>query len=140
MLIISYDLIGGIRNIIRMCCRCLLLFPGRSFRPSERRLKRRFTALIFTLFHLNPSVRITTAVSGRFLLRNDHRFTPFLYTFLDWRITTAVSGRFSLVYSRFRPFMRRSVGPGLRCWCLLIGCRRISHLSIACFVVWAELL
>jgi hypothetical protein len=29
--------------------------------------KRRFTALIFTLFHRNPSVRITTAVSGRFL-------------------------------------------------------------------------
>jgi hypothetical protein len=27
--------------------------------------KRRFTALIFTLFHRNPSVRITTAVSGR---------------------------------------------------------------------------
>jgi hypothetical protein len=45
--------------------------------------KRRLTALIFTLFHRNPSVRITTAVSGRFLLRNDHRFTPFLYTFLD---------------------------------------------------------
>jgi hypothetical protein len=74
--------------------------------------KRRFTALIFTVFHRNPSVRITTAVSGRFLLRNDHRFTPFLYTFLDWRITTAVSGRFSPVYSRFRPFTRRSVGPG----------------------------
>jgi hypothetical protein len=75
--------------------------------------KRRFTALIFTLFHRNPSVRITTAVSGRFLLWNDHRFTPFLYTFLDWRITTAVSGRFSPVYSRFRPFTHRSVGPGL---------------------------
>jgi hypothetical protein len=45
--------------------------------------KRRFTALISTLFHRNPSVRITTAVSGRFLLRNDHRFTPFLNTFLD---------------------------------------------------------
>ncbi len=29
------------------------------------------------------------------------------------RITTAVSGRFSPVYSRFRPFTRRSVGPGL---------------------------
>ncbi len=28
--------------------------------------ERRFTALIFTLFHRNPSVRITTAVSGRF--------------------------------------------------------------------------
>jgi hypothetical protein len=76
--------------------------------------KRRFTALIFTLFHRNPSVRIMTAVSGRFLLRNDHRFTPFLYTYLDWRITTAVSGRFSPVYSRFRPFTRRSVGPGMR--------------------------
>jgi hypothetical protein len=46
--------------------------------------KRRFTALISTLFHRNPSVRITTAVSGRF----------------------------SRVYSRFRPFTRRSVGPG----------------------------
>jgi hypothetical protein len=46
--------------------------------------KRRFTALIFTLFHSNPSVRITTAVSGRF----------------------------SPVYSRFRPFTHRSVGPG----------------------------
>ncbi len=46
--------------------------------------KRRFTALIFTLFHRNPAVRITTAVSGRF----------------------------SPVYSRFRPFTRRSVGPG----------------------------
>ncbi len=47
--------------------------------------KRRFTALTFTLFHRNPLVRITTAVSGRF----------------------------SPVYSRFRPFTRRSVGPGL---------------------------
>ncbi len=75
--------------------------------------KRRFTALISTLFHRNPSVRITTAVSGRFLLRNDHRFTPFLNTFLDWRITTAVSSRFPPVYSRFRPFTRRSVGPGI---------------------------
>jgi hypothetical protein len=74
--------------------------------------KRRFTALIFILFRRNLSVRITTAVSGRFLLRNDHRFTPFLYTFLDWRITTALSGRFSPVYSRFRPFTRRSIGPG----------------------------
>jgi hypothetical protein len=45
--------------------------------------KRWFTALIFTLFHRNPSVRITTAVSGRFLLWNDHLFTPFLYTFLE---------------------------------------------------------
>ncbi len=61
----------------------VLIDAGRSFRPSERRLirpetapytagngalkdrKRRFTALIFTLFHRNPSVRITTAVSDR---------------------------------------------------------------------------
>jgi hypothetical protein len=47
--------------------------------------KRWFTALIFTLFHRNPSVRITTAVSGRF----------------------------SPIYSRFWPFTRRSVGSGV---------------------------
>jgi hypothetical protein len=56
--------------------------------------KQRFTALIFTLFHRNPSVRITTAVSGRFLLRNDHRFTPFPVVF---RRFIAVSGRLRAV-------------------------------------------
>jgi hypothetical protein len=66
--------------------------------------KRRFTALIFTLFHRNPSVRITTAVSCYGTTIVLHRF--YIHFWTDG------FGRFSPVYSRFRPFTRRSVGPG----------------------------
>jgi hypothetical protein len=45
--------------------------------------KRRFTAEIFILFRHNPSFQITVTVSGRVLLRNDHLFTPYFYTFLE---------------------------------------------------------
>jgi hypothetical protein len=63
--------------------------------------KRWFTALIFTLFHRNPSVRITTAVSGRFspvysrlravlldLGHLSHLFSYILYSI--WNKKTAV--------------------------------------------------
>jgi hypothetical protein len=49
----------------------------------HRRLKRQFTALIFTVFHRDPSLQITTHVYASFLLRNDHAFTPYFYTFLE---------------------------------------------------------
>ncbi len=81
-------------------------FSGRKWRRKQPKTakKRRFTAVILTLYHRNPSFQIKATVSNRFLLPSGHLFTPYFYTFLEWRITATyyhgffpfkvVSGRF----------------------------------------------
>jgi hypothetical protein len=64
--------------------------------------KRRFTALIFTLFHRNPSVRITTAVSCYGTTIVLHRFYIHFWTDGLWPPFPVVFRRFIAVSGRLR--------------------------------------
>ncbi len=77
------------RSIVSLLINCSSVVSPRTFNPAVRTAsytagngalndrKPRFTALIFTLFHRNLLTQITTVISDRFLLGNDHLFTPF---------------------------------------------------------------
>ena len=60
--------------------------------------KQYFTLLIFTVFHLNPAVRITNNVSDRVLLRKDRLFAPYYTVFNRLRSFTII---FSLTWVSF---------------------------------------
>ncbi len=77
----------------------------RRLKRPETAIKRPFTALILTVFHHNPSFQITG------------RFSPYFYTFLEWRITATFWHRFSPVFYRLRPF----TAPLSSTWELLVN-------------------